>query len=208
MRQQIAALAAALALAQPAAAADAFALFDRFIAAPATTLEFRQTAFDSAGAELETVTGFLAYQRPDKFRLQYHTPENPLIVSDGVTVWVYEEQLQQVVTHPFAKASRHGLLEVLTSGSLKTLEKKYLFSSGVGGELKWLVAQALDSGAALPRIALGFEDGSGALRQVVINDQFDSTIRMDIESATPAVSAPDELFSFTAPPGSEVLVSP
>ena len=58
--------------------------------------DFEQTLLDSAGELAETSKGSLRLRRPGMFYWLYSEPYVQEIISDGVSLWVYEEDLEQV----------------------------------------------------------------------------------------------------------------
>lgn len=200
-------LAAALAAPLPPAAAqtedDAFTLFARFATVPELALEFTQTSHSKDGTVLATTTGRLAYRRPNQFRLQYATPDNPLIVSDGTTVWLYEQELDQAIAQPLATAQQNDLLQALATGDLNALAKNYILTAGLANDLRWLNANAASQEASLNRIALGFDPATGDLGKIELTDHFDGSIKLTITGQTPRTRPGD--FLFTPPPGTDVI---
>mgnify|MGYP006276995691 CR=1 FL=1 len=65
---------------------------------------FTQTQTDDRGDTLGTATGTMALARPGKFRWQVETGGKQLIVTDGSTLWLYDEDLKQVTIRPASEA--------------------------------------------------------------------------------------------------------
>ena len=59
------------------------------------TAHFKQTVFEGH-AQIQQSSGTLYLQRPGKFRWLTAKPSSQLIVSDGKTLWIYDEDLEQV----------------------------------------------------------------------------------------------------------------
>ena len=205
MRRQITTLLTLLfaATAAPASAQDAFALFKQFLSHPNATMTFRQTSFDSDDVILDENSGTLAYQRPSKFRLEYDSPVFPLVVSDGTLVWYYEEELEQAIVQPIQSAQKSGLWQVLATGDIAVLEQHYVISAGIAGEFRSLNAESAQGGGDVKSISLRFDAASGVLRQVFLVDHFGSRVLMEIDQIQYA--APDELFVFRPPAGTDVI---
>ncbi|MCH9757520.1 MAG: outer membrane lipoprotein chaperone LolA [Proteobacteria bacterium] len=184
---------------------DAFALFEQFLTQPVATLAFEQQAFNSKDALLYQTTGVLSYQRPNLFRLQYASPEQPLIVADGEIVWIYEAEIEQATAQPFASAEKNGLIETLTSGSADALKKDYVLSAGIDDTLRWINANALDQNSPLKRISLAFATADGTLQKVLLVDHFGGKIIMHINDIQYNIHDAEDVFSFTPPLGSEVI---
>ena len=63
---------------------------------------FTQEVRDKNGRVSRQSAGTFAIARPGKFRFVYEKPYKQTIVSDGVTVWLYDEDLNQVTTKKLA----------------------------------------------------------------------------------------------------------
>ena len=201
------AFAAVVSVPAPAAAAatDVFALFTRLLAEPAVTLRFRQISYNQDGSPLDDIGGSLSYLRPAQFRLEYDDSSYPLIVSDGETIWIYEEDLAQVVTQPLNTAPQNGLIDVLAAGDINAINKDYTLSAGLGSSrLNWLNAEALHSNIDIRQFRLGFAD-DGVLREMYFTDHFDNTIRLTIDAIEYKVNDADRSFAFSPQDGVEVI---
>ena len=187
------------------AVADPRAYFDRLIRGDdLVTMNFHQTTFDDSGMVLEETDGVLQYLRPSFFRMEYESPQQPLLVSDGELLWYYEADLKQVVVSPLQEMERNGLLTLFSSGGLEALLEHYVVTSGVGSNgLVWLNAEPQDAADSLRRIQLGF-DNDGVLRQIKVLDAFGGAIQMDISSVGSRVADAD-FFAFTPPPDTEII---
>lgn len=58
--------------------------------------DFEQVLLDSSGDPLEVTRGALRLRRPGMFYWRYNEPYVQEIISDGSSLWVYEEDLEQV----------------------------------------------------------------------------------------------------------------
>ena len=189
----------------PAGAADdGITYFDRFLkSTPAALMEFRQVAFDANGRLLSEGVGRLWFSQPWKYRLEYDAPDHFLLISDGETVWEYDQDLQQVIIRPFSSEGLSGIFAALSAGDLDVVREHYTLYSGIGGDLRWAGADAISSDNSVRRVRLGFDGTLGDLKQVEIIDAFDGVVRMDIYHLEKG--AEDTLFHFTPPPGVDVV---
>lgn len=88
---------------------------------------FQQTVKES-GKVVQKTKGYLYLQRPGQFRWQALTPMAQLILSDGKTLWIYEEDLEQVTVKKLDKNIR-GTPALFLSGYTDGLDKIYNISS-------------------------------------------------------------------------------
>ncbi|MGD9843326.1 MAG: outer membrane lipoprotein chaperone LolA [Steroidobacteraceae bacterium] len=79
---------------------------------------FTQTVRDSREQVIENSSGTLAIKKPGKFRWDYKKPNAQIIVSDGIRIWLYDPELEQVTIRR-ADQSLNGTPAILLSGSGK-----------------------------------------------------------------------------------------
>ena len=62
--------------------------------------DFTQTVYDSDSVALQESVGRVELLRPGRFRWTYTEPSKQVIVADGVSLWVYDEDIKQVTVQP------------------------------------------------------------------------------------------------------------
>lgn len=88
-------------LAAPALAADATAeLVARLSALQTLQGDFTQTTLDQDDTRLQEAAGEMVLARGNRFWWHTTEPFEQLAVSDGVTLWVYDVDLEQVIQKP------------------------------------------------------------------------------------------------------------
>ena len=170
--------------------------------AQSLTARFDQVVLDQEGVEIQRASGRLSLQRPFRFRWDYREPYTQLIVSDGETFWIYDEELEQVTVKPLDKAIARTPAMVLSSD--RPVERDYEIKDlGERRGLAWveLIPKVRDTD--YDRVRLGFEgealrvmelvDGLGQMTRLSFSD-FESNPRID----------PAE-FSFVPPRGVDVI---
>lgn len=65
--------------------------------------EFEQTILDQGGTHMQQAEGHFQVARGNRFYWSTLSPFSQLAVSDGETVWVYDEDLEQVVVRPLSR---------------------------------------------------------------------------------------------------------
>lgn len=169
---------------------------------PSAMVEFRQEVFDEDGESLSDGGGILWFARGGRFRVQYQSPDELLLVSDGESFWSYEKDLRQVVVRPLSSLGG-GFLAALTAGEWQKLRQLYDISAeeSAADGMQKITARSRDKQDAVRRIVFIF--GGGDLRHLVMHDAFGGRVRVDITSLT--AGADDELFTFTPPPDAEII---
>jgi outer membrane lipoprotein carrier protein len=196
------ALAARAAMAGPAEDADALSRVEQaFSALTSLRAEFHQSVTDARGKLIESAEGTLSLARPGRFRWDYRVPEQ-VIVSDGVTVWFHDVELEQVTIRRAADALEGTPAMLLTGARDLRLE----FDVSDGG-----TAQGLAWSRLLPRRAdgdfrelrLGFAQGQ--LRRMTLLDRLGQTTEIEFERIERNPRLDAALFRFTPPRGVDVV---
>ncbi|MEE2868968.1 MAG: outer membrane lipoprotein chaperone LolA [Pseudomonadota bacterium] len=65
--------------------------------------DFEQTVLDKGGTHMQQAEGRFQVARGNQFYWSTTSPFSQLAVSDGKTVWVYDEDLEQVVVRPLSQ---------------------------------------------------------------------------------------------------------
>ncbi len=163
--------------------------------------DFRQTVTNAAGQVVESAEGTVSLARPGRFRWDYRVPEQ-LIVSDGVTVWFHDIGLEQVTIRPAADTLA-GTPAMLLSGKA---DLRAEFEIGDGGKedgLAWsrLTPRAVEGDFRELRVGIS----SGQLRRMLLFDRLGQVTRLDFEHLERNPRFDEATFSFTPPPGVDVV---
>ena len=125
--------------------------------AGATTAEadFTQTVADKSGRVSQQARGKMAFARPGKFRWDYNAPYEQVIVGDGVKLWLYDVDLEQVTVKSLGDVIA-GTPAALLAGD-DSIEKYFsLKNAGETGGLEWLEATPTTRDTTFERIRMGF----------------------------------------------------
>ncbi len=163
---------------------------------------FAQMVLDKNLKLLQQSTGTMQFSRPGKFRWEYDKPYEQTIVGDGVRLWVYDKDLNQVTERKLDRALGASPAALLAGSN--DIDKNYTLT-GIGNQegLDWLEAIPKSKDTAFERIRLGF--GKAGLDAMELRDQFGqvTVIRFaDIERN--GRLAPDA-FTFVPPKGADVI---
>lgn len=198
-----------------AAAADtARARLDAFAKGLQTvTANFEQHVFDPNDKPGKTSSGALAVQAPKQFRWDVTKPYQQLIVADGMHVWIYDPDLEQVTVRNQSLEEAHSPLVVLTDTSLLDRD----FSASEQGErdgLLWLrlKSRAKESDFEYADLGLGCAQagasdckGAYALERMQFKDTLGNRTdtRFSQWQRNPRIAA--EQFTFKPPAGVDVI---
>lgn len=163
--------------------------------------EFRQVVTNAEGEETETAAGTVSLARPGKFRWDYREPEQ-LIVSDGVTVWLYDADLAQVTIRPAAE-TLIGTPALLLSGRSDISAEFDVAGGGDEDGLAWIVLTPKSAESDFRELAVGISDGQ--IRRMRLVDRVGQTTRLEFDNIERNSRFAEGTFSFTPPPGVDVV---
>lgn len=174
-----------------------------FIAGARTAeADFSQTVADRNGRISQQASGKMAFARPGKFRWDYSKPYEQVIVSDGVKLWLYDIDLEQVSVKSLADAIA-GTPAALLAGD-NAIEKYFsLKDAGTADGLEWLEATPKNQDTTFERIRMGFK--GDILVQMELFDFFGQRTTLKLSRLVRNPSIPPSRFSFTPPKGADII---
>jgi chaperone LolA len=164
--------------------------------------DFTQTVTDKTGRVTQEASGKMAFARPGKFRWDYVTPYEQVIVGDGIRLWLYDADLDQVTVKALGDVIA-GTPAALLAGD-DAIEKHFkLKNAGEGDGLEWLEATPISRDTSFERVRMGFK--GDVLVQMELFDHFGqhTTLKLSRLVRNPAI-APSR-FSFTPPKGADII---
>ena len=193
---------AALAIVQDGTAAGAD-LIKSFVAeVRGAKAEFIQTVVDSYGKPVSQSTGTFQFSRPGKFRWTYVKPYEQLIVGDGVKVWVYDKDLNQVTVKALGDALGSSPAALLAGSN--DLDRAYTFAQLPRKDgLDWVEATPTDPESQFEKMRLGFRRSNPESMQLYDRLGQVTTIKFTRLQRNPKF--PADLFRFTPPEGADVV---
>ena len=198
----LAGLASSPAFAAPEADAAAALRVTRYLAELSSLrAQFQQSVADARGRVIERAEGTMAIARPGRFRWDYRTPEQ-LIVCDGVTVWLYDIELDQVTVKAAGDALA-GTPAMLLAGHGSLEQEFTIADAGRDSDLAWSLLTPHRADADFREVRLGF-DGRD-LRRMRLFDRLGQTTELEFTSIEHNPKLEQSLFSFDPPPGVDVV---
>lgn len=186
--------------AQPANSLDEFRAFTRDLTSLSGT--FSQEVRDKNGRVSRSSAGTFAIARPGKFRFTYEKPYKQVIVSDGTTVWLHDEDLNQVTIRKIGDALGEQPLSLLLDPS--AAEKVFALKAlPAKGSIGYVEAKAKKPDAAVTDLnvaMIGAQPKEITWRDALQNV---NTLRFATLVKNGAVAA--DSFTFTPPKGADIL---
>ena len=174
-----------------------------FIAGAKTAeADFSQTVSDKTGRVTQQASGRMAFARPGKFRWDYTAPYEQVIVGDGVKLWLYDADLEQVTVKSLGDVIA-GTPAALLAGD-NSIEKYFtLKNAGEAGGLEWLEATPKNKDTTFERIRMGFK--GDVLVQMELDDFFGQRTTLKLSRFVRNPSIPASRFTFTPPKGADII---
>ena len=160
--------------------------------------EFTQTVAGKDGRATQTASGEFLLERPGKFRWTVSKPYKQLLVGDGQRVWIFDEDLNQVIVRRIGEAL--GATPAALLAGNQDVERAFTWKElPSSGGLDWLAATPISKETTFAEIRLGFDAKSLAALEL------DRCLRPEERGAFHELraqpEAPAALFTFTPPKG-------
>jgi len=168
------------------------------------TLEanFKQTLVDDQGIELESSSGVVFLNRPDKFRWDYQQPYTQTIVTNGDTLWFYDEDLEQVTIRDVSSSIANTPAAVF--GSYEDIDEQFIIiDMGTIEKFDWVELTPRDIESQYNSIRLGFD--SEQLGMMVMFDNLGQVTRIDFTDEIINKKMDDSMFDFEPPQGIDII---
>ena len=161
--------------------------------------EFEQRIQDANGLDMQRSSGRFHIAKPNSLRWIVEQPMPQQVISDGVSLWVYDPDLEQVMVQPF-RGNIQSAPAMLFSGHLEDLDSAYM--------VKKLSANTFvltpEQGCSLFS-SVQIEFDSRLPKSLTLIDNLDQVthITFDALAYNPALAA--DLFVFEIPAGTDII---
>ena len=163
---------------------------------------FRQSVLAKGARAPQTSSGTFTFARPGRFRWSYETPYVQLIVGDGAKLWIYDRDLNQVITHK-QDVSLGASPAALLSGD-NALDRNFdVVEGGASGGLEFVDARPRAPESGVERVRIGLRDNLP--RQMELRDTFGNVTTLTFESFARNVALDPAQFVFVPPKGADVV---
>ncbi len=175
--------------------------------AVAYTADFEQETNSPLIRKPMVATGKLAFKKPGKVRFEYLKPIQQLMVSDGVKLWFYQPELQQVtITAPKQQIAEK--LALIFLGGAGDIQKEFNVALGTTpsptkGDVLKLTPKVDD--ATFNEILLVVDPKTGEVNETWIKTAVGQTLRYRFTNASTKRKLDDSEFTFQVPKGIDVI---
>ena len=165
---------------------------------------FTQELVGADGKVLEHSEGIMSLARPGHFRWDYQKPPS-LIVSDGQTLWLYDQELEQVTIRRVGETLSQTPA-MLLSGQASVRDGFTAKDGGDADGLAWVVLTPKQASSDFSELKLGFAGQD--LRRMEFRSKLNQTTKLVFQSVERNAHLEPSTFTFTPPPGVDVIGSP
>ena len=163
---------------------------------------FKQVVAAKEGRAAQESTGTFAFARPGKFRWAYQKPFAQLIVGDGARVWVYDQDLNQVIVRKLDRALGASPAALLAGDN--QLERNFtLADAGSADGLEYVEATPKSAESGFERVRIGFRDNLP--RAMELKDSFGNVTTLSFGSFERNPRLDPSQFQFTVPIGADIV---
>lgn len=167
--------------------------------------EFQQVVLARSGRKPQQASGSFAYSRPGRFHWEYERPYRQVLVGDGVRLWTWDPDLNQVTVREIGDALGSTPAAILF-GSAALEDRFELDDGGEADGLAWVEARPKQTESGFEALRLGLE--GARLRRMEMRDSFGQTTVIDFVRLEPNPQLPAAQFQFTPPAGADVIGDP
>jgi len=167
------------------------------------TAQFVQQSFDGKGGLLQTLEGQLKAKAPGKFLWQTKPPYEQLMVTDGETLWLFDQDLEQVTVQPLDKRIETTPALLLT-GELNQIDAAYeVFAEQLQQEWHFVLLPKTPD-ALFDRLRLEINEHN-KLQRMIIKDEIGQKTILSFSNLQQNAKLDDTIFTFTPPEGVDVI---
>lgn len=165
---------------------------------------FNQLLIDQKNQTLQTISGVIHGQKPDKVLWTVFEPATQTIVTNGSQMWLYDPDLEQVIIQPYNKNPESNPITLLLgnpqqfSENFELLQQKTSVDSVLQFSLKPVTSNSLYTDLIL-------EFKNDILSAISFEDNLGQTTTLSFNKFTLNPSFQDDFFTFEIPMGVDVV---
>jgi outer membrane lipoprotein carrier protein len=161
--------------------------------------QFKQQVTDADGFQLQQSEGLFQVAQPNNLRWIVEQPMPQQVISNGLTLWLYDPDLEQVIVQPF-DASIESTPAILFSGDLTRLDSAY-FIRQLSPDVFQLTPE--QGGSLFSELQIIFVDQLPA--SISLTDSLGQVTRIAFSDVQLNPSLPAALFEFEIPGDIDVI---
>jgi outer membrane lipoprotein carrier protein len=165
---------------------------------------FNQLLIDQKGQSLQTLSGVLHGQKPDKIYWTVFEPAAQTIVSNGSRLWLYDPDLEQVIIEPYSSNPEANPISLLLGDPNQLSENfKLLQHNNLAGSTLQFLLEPVKLNSLYTLLTLEFKNGF--LSAINFADNLGQTTTLVLTEFTLNPVFKDKFFTFQIPLGVDVV---
>jgi outer membrane lipoprotein carrier protein len=149
----------------------------------------------------KTAAGMFEFAKPGKFIWEYRLPFEQTLQSDGVTLFIYDKDLNQL-TKKSAKQTASNSPAMILFGN--DITKSYNLSEDISNDgLEWVRVLPKVNDGMIEMVRVAMKNNMPVIMQ--IQDVFDNTIIINFYQIQRNITFSADHFNFTPPKGTGIL---
>ena len=172
---------------------------------------FTQEAEVKALNKVQKADGEVWFKKPGKMRWNYNTPNKDQIVSDGKTLWFYDEEEEQVIETTLNQVSETQSTTTLLSG-LGNIKELFNASFTEPGEINpnggYLIDLVPKGDEEYNKVTISVNKKDMMVNAIYLYDPFGNLTTINLKDIKIDGGVSDSLFDFKVPSGAEVVKPP
>jgi outer membrane lipoprotein carrier protein len=174
--------------------------------------KFTQEASVKALNKVQRAQGDVWFKKPGKMRWNYSRPTKDEIVSDGITIWFYNEEEKQVIESSLSEVIDTPTTTTLISGlgNLKNLFKARFSKINPAKENNayFIDLSPKENSEEYSSVTIAVDKDSMLVNTIYLYDPFGNLTTVKLNDMQINNGIPDSLFIFKAPKGAEITRVP
>ena len=174
--------------------------------------KFTQEATVKALNTVQRAQGDVWFKKPGKMRCNYSKPTKDEIVSNGITIWFYNDEEKQVIESSLSNAVDTATATTLISGlgNLKNLFDASFSTNHPGKEnnVYFIELSPKANSDEYSSVTIAVDKGSLMVNTIYLYDPFGNLTTVKLNDVRINNGVPDSLFIFKAPEGVETTKLP
>jgi len=167
---------------------------------------FKQVSTLKAMQITDHASGKIFVKRPGKMRWVYERPEKQIIISDGVTLWIYRPDDNQVMVGKAPEFFGKGRGAVFLSDMKHIREQFSIFLEAPDGNVDYVLKLVpMEKNFDLSRIYLTISKSRFEIKRITIYNEYEDETRIDLTDIEFATDMDDKLFQLDIPEGVDIL---
>lgn len=166
---------------------------------------FEQQLVDADDVVLETSSGTVEIQRPGRFRWTYFEPYEQILMADGLNVWSYDVDLEQVTVKPQDKVLG-STPALLLGGTKNVLDEFDYIGSFTDRETEWVQLAPRSTENGFTKVELGFD--SGKLSRMIFSDNLGQSTLIALFDVATGIDIDEDQFTLDLPADVDLVGNP